>query len=128
MRKISLLLIISCGFLVYSCASSGKRVQTMADPLDKKEFVLVNMFSGTDIDIAFEDGRFYGFSGVNRYFGAYKISGGKIELGQMGVTKMAGPEKDMDAETEYLRLLNEADTFSLKGGALRVGVLEYKVK
>ena len=38
----------------------------------------------------------------------------------MGSTKMAGPEEDMNAEIEYLQILNGADTIALDGEVLTI--------
>ena len=38
----------------------------------------------------------------------------------MASTKMAGPEEDMNAEMEYLQILNGADTIALDGDVLTI--------
>ncbi len=128
MKKIIFSSLLLCGFFVCSCARTVESPSRGSDPLDKKEFVLVNMFDGYGIDIGFDNGRIYGFAGVNRYMGSYAVSGGSIKLGHTGTTMMAGPEDKMKAETEYLKLLGEASSFTFDGSVLKLGKLEFRLK
>lgn len=65
--------------------------------------------SGQDINtvtLKFDhNGNLAGFSGVNTYFGSYKLVGTIISIGPLASTKMAGPEPLMALETVYLNLL-----------------------
>ncbi len=65
-----------------------------------------------------------GQSAVNRFFSSYSIlsfdSGtgrGKIKMGVVGGTKMAGPAELMDCESRYYSFIQEAESFEvLKDG------------
>lgn len=112
-------------FLIYSCATAKKSTNAAVKNLTQKdlrekEFALENMYKELEINIGFENNRIYGFSGVNRYMSDYKLNGDKITISGAASTMMAGPEKNMNAEIEYLKLLNEADTIMLDGDILTI--------
>lgn len=67
--------------------------------------------------IKFEkDGRFSGFTTINRLFGSIEIdANGKIKLDKVGVTKMAGPEKEMQQEFMFLDAFNRLEVLSMDG-------------
>lgn len=70
---------------------------------------------GHEASIEFKnDGSFAGFAGVNRFFGKYTKDDrtGRIELRDIGSTKMAGDERIMRQEQRLLASLGAADRFS----------------
>ena len=82
-----------------------------------------------------KDGSFYGFGGVNRYFGklALPLDNGKFTIkGTPGVTMMFGP--DLDKEQEYLKILTSADQWKINNSSelelfckgKKIAVFEYK--
>ncbi len=73
-----------------------------------------------EITIAFDtkEKRFYGMSGVNRYFGTYEQDGSKLTFSPIGSTMMAGPENLMKAERAYLNDLSEVSGFKIEGKEL----------
>lgn len=79
--------------------------------LTGKEYILVQESGIPNIIITFDEGNFYGFSGVNNYFGKYEKSGKNIKFDRMGATLMAGPEKLMTIEQEYFNDLNSVQKF-----------------
>lgn len=84
--------------------------------LNGKKFRLSNMFEGTEITISIENGSFVGNSGVNLYNIPFELKNNEITIGEHGMsTLMAGPEKDMKSEDEYLKLLNSAKYISFDG-------------
>ena len=62
--------------------------------------------------------RVYGFSGINRYFGNYQISGGKFVFDDFGLTQMAGSEEEMTKELQFLDLLRKNKSIKLSGDTL----------
>jgi heat shock protein HslJ len=63
-------------------------------------------WSRVHVTLGFQEGRAGGKGPVNRYFGMCRETGaGRIELGPIGMTMMAGPPHAMDAEHVFLRLL-----------------------
>ena len=95
-----------------------------------REYILTN--SGeTPITIGFDAEKFYGFSGINRYFGTYTIEGKKIKFSHPGMTMMAGPQELMVKEQEYMKKLETVNEFELRGKKLILGsngknILKYK--
>ncbi|MDA0105322.1 META domain-containing protein [Brachyspira hyodysenteriae] len=84
-----------------------------------KEFKLSNMFEGTEITLSITNNSFVGKSGVNNYNIPFEVKDGKITMSKTGIsTLMAGPETDMKAEDEYLKLLNKANYISYNNNTL----------
>lgn len=135
MKNILIILILVTGIAATSCASSKgvaghDKGSWQTDPkicfIDDVEFTLKNKYEDMKINIGFKEGRIFGFSAVNRYMGSYKASNGKVEFGQMGSTMMAGPEKNMNAESDYLKMLQESKTFECKDKILKIGELAFE--
>ena len=110
-RKIATFL--AAGALLVGCSSleSGKND---IKNIEKQEFMLTNVYEDANITISFEEDRVYGFSGVNRYFGGAEIKGDNIKVLNLASTMMAGPENVMQTESEYIKLLNDADKIEVK--------------
>ncbi len=70
------------------------------------------------LTLHFTGDRVSGFAGVNRFFGAYRISGDDIKLGPLGMTMMAGPESAMQLEQDFTAVLNTADRWEIEAGKL----------
>lgn len=71
------------------------------------------------ITAEFEDGRIGGKSAVNTYGGAYTTGDdGSFSVGDLASTMMAGPEDDMQAETDYMTLLAAAQRYQVDGNQL----------
>ena len=133
MKKIlSLVLIVMGTVFAVSCGgnTSNTTEKTTAaaeapavtvDDLLGKEYSLTNMYEGKEVTIAFSDTNMLGGkSAVNNYFTEFSLDGSKIKLNALASTKMMGPEEDMAVETEYLQILNGADTISLDGDVLTI--------
>lgn len=59
----------------------------------------------------------FGTGACNRFFGGYELSENDgIEIGPMGMTKMYCP--NIDLEDAFVRALDEADAYSVKGDVL----------
>ncbi|MCP4141409.1 MAG: META domain-containing protein [Chloroflexi bacterium] len=73
-----------------------------------------------DTTISFNaDGNLNGNMGCNSFFGAFKISEDKIEIGPVGSTEMYC-EDTMDQEMAVLSLLNGTLTFENDGNTLTI--------
>ena len=142
MKKIlSLVLVLMGTVFAVSCSNSGQSAAAtdtnaadtnvsiapaaagtiMVTDLVGKEYALTNMYEGKEVTIAFpETNMVGGKSAVNNYFSEFSLNGDKITFNALGSTKMAGPEEDMAVETEYLQILNGADTISLNGDVLTI--------
>ena len=61
-----------------------------------------------------EENKIYGNAGCNRFFGTFELKeGNQIVFSQLGATKMYCP--NMETETQFLKILNTADNYSLNG-------------
>lgn len=72
------------------------------------------------IDALFEKLTVSGFSGINNYSANYTASGGKLTIGEVVTTLMAGPEDIMSVEQTYLADLQEASSYSVEGQTLSI--------
>jgi heat shock protein HslJ len=71
------------------------------------------------ITLGFDDGTAAGQSAVNSYGGSYAEGrGGKLELGEIASTLMAGPEPAMEAEAAYYELLGRVDSYTMDNSTL----------
>lgn len=108
---------IAAGALLAGCTAMGSNVVDVKK-IEKQEYQLANKYEDVGMTIAFEDGRIYGFSGVNRYFGSAVIDDKNIEIGNVASTMMAGPEDRMQAEHGFMQLLSDAKTIEMKDDAI----------
>ncbi len=58
--------------------------------------------------------RLVGFSGCNRYFGSYVLSGAEIEFGPIGSTRMACPAPIMNQEQRFFQALDATRSFLIE--------------
>jgi heat shock protein HslJ len=76
-------------------------------------------WSAFQVTLGFQEGRAGGRAPVNRYFGTCRdLPGGRLDLGPFGMTMMAGPPAAMDAETAYLRLVEQVRGYRLEDQVL----------
>lgn len=57
-----------------------------------------------------------GRTNCNRFFGKYELKGKKLDLGNMGMTRMACP--DMQYEDAFVKMLDEVERYEIKGSLL----------
>ena len=101
-----------------SASSSTSVFGSLKEQLNGREFVIVTEGFNKKVSIGFQGDRVYGFSGINRYFGNYQISGGKVIFSDFGLTQMAGSEEEMTKELQFLDLLRKNKSIKLSGGTL----------
>ncbi len=58
----------------------------------------------------------YGRTNCNRFFGSYSLDGRELELGDLGMTRMACP--GMEYEDRFVGMLGEVDGYRIEGGTL----------
>ena len=78
---------------------------------------------GTQITANFgEDGQLTGNAGCNDYFGPYETDGRKISMGPFGTgrTACSEPEGIMEQESQYLAVLETADTYKIEGNSMNM--------
>lgn len=99
-------------------ASSVGIFTNLKEQLNGREFIIVTEGYNSKTSIGFKGDRVYGFSGINRYFGTYQISGGKFVFGEFGLTRMAGSESEMTLELKFLDILKNNKSVKLSGDTL----------
>jgi heat shock protein HslJ len=97
------------------------------DPLKGTSWQLMTLggsalIPGSEINGFFEEGQVGGSAGCNSYGGSYQVSGDKLTIGEIIQTEMAclDPPGVMEQEQEYLQLLGQASSFSIRGHELRI--------
>lgn len=104
-----------------SSNASGTSVGLFAnlkEQLNGREFIIVTEGYNSKTSIGFKGDRVYGFSGINRYFGTYQVSGGKFIFSEFGLTRMAGSEKEMTQELKFLDILKNNKSVKLSEDTL----------
>jgi uncharacterized lipoprotein YbaY len=74
-----------------------------------------------------DNGRVTGSTGVNRMFGGYHISDGRLSIATPGTTLMAGPPEAMATETAFLRALTGGGEVAVDGDRLTIGDAETRL-
>ena len=101
-----------------STSTSTPVFASLKEQLNGREFMIVTDGYNKQVSIGFKGDRVYGFSGINRYFGNYQISGGKFVFDDFGLTQMAGSEEEMTKELQFLDLLRKNKSIKLSGDTL----------
>ena len=101
-----------------STSSSAPVFASLKEQLNGREFIIVTDGYNKKASIGFQGDRVYGFSGINRYFGDYQVSGGKLVFGEFGLTRMGGSQEEMTKELQFLDLLKNNKSVKLSGGTL----------
>ncbi|WP_047382383.1 MULTISPECIES: META domain-containing protein [unclassified Cetobacterium] len=112
-----LVLVLFAIFLMGGCFA--KKVDVLSKVLDNT-YSLENVIEESQIDVFFQKEKIVGNSGVNRYFATYKIDGDKISVGEIGTTRMMGPENLMLQEQGYLKNLKEAQEVRITENGIRI--------
>ena len=113
MKKILLGLLLM--FMFAGCSVLSTKP---ADKLMGKEYILVDSSDEVKISLNFAEENFFGFSGVNNYFGKYKVEGNKLVINHVGSTLMAGPKQLMDTEYNYISKLDKVEKYKIEGKKL----------
>lgn len=82
--------------------------------VDREFIVETEAYKDKKITIGFTKDRVYGFGGVNRYFGIYKIVNNKIVFENFGSTRMAGKRENELAELAFLTALQDNKEIKLE--------------
>lgn len=77
---------------------------------------------GVTVTAQLYDGRISGNGGCNRYFGPYRESDGRVEIGPLATTQMMCGEEAMEVEAQYLALLGAVSDLRIEGGLLRMEI------
>ncbi len=129
MRPVFLLFIAACG------STAGERW----DEVQGADWLLWRIegapaLAGADVSLTFGVGRLYG-EAVNRYGGPYVRTEDSLKIESIGATRkfLDKPPGAMEQEGRYLRLLEQADGWKLRGGWLDLThggttILAFKLK
>lgn len=83
---------------------------------------------GPPVTLLFDSGQVSGFSGCNTYTTTASVTGGKLALGSLGMTRMACGQEAMAVEIAFIRAMQRIDearigpdgTLSLSGFGLEM--------
>lgn len=112
MKKILFSILVLLTFV--GCTSTEKRKEFF----NKKEYSLLENGSKTNKILVLDNGNFYGFSGINNYFGNYKINGNKIKFERLGGTLASGSKIELTKEKEYLSKIDKIASYKIKENTL----------
>ncbi len=76
-------------------------------------------------EITFEGNKVHGCTSINNFFGDYKLSGNKIQLTNVGMTRMMG--HPIEVEDAVTQALNSAATVSVNGDSATISDASGKV-
>ena len=129
MKKYGILLIVLSAALILTFSGCGG---SEANKLEDVKWILESygdrdnpqdVIEGTEITATFnsKDDEVNGSAGCNHYFGEYEINDG-LSVGMIGNTEMwcGEPEGRMDQETEYLKILQAAEDYTVTGSTLTI--------
>lgn len=122
MKKIILLLLT---LLTAAACQSRMDVSVELKKANGKIYHLTAPYKNTEITITFSGNSFSGFAGVNNYFGNIEIKNNQIIIKDIGRTRMAGPEKIMKIEEDYIKSLQASNKLSIINKELRIGDLKF---
>ena len=120
----NILMVIPFVFLLGACtnvSSVPKSQPQMVQLVDvtSNDYVLTNMYQGQGLTLGFDnDGRVFGYSGLNRFFGKADVRNGHLKIEQIGSTKMGGPQEALIREAQYMTMLENMTNIELKNDKL----------
>lgn len=120
MKKIVILL--SMVMMMGACTNVQPKgptpIQSMIEVSDK-EYELANLFAGQGLTLGFDiEGRIFGYSGLNRFFGKAEIENGNMKVSALASTRMGGSREAMIREDQYLSLLQSMTKIQEENGQL----------
>ena len=129
LRLLLACLFVAASLVLFACA---RGVEETAD-LEDKTWVLESygekgdlraVVAGTEVTALFDstEGQVRGSAGCNSYFGDYQVSKNKLSIPLIANTEMycLEPEGVMEQETQYLKILQTAESYEVGDGKLRI--------
>ncbi|OEJ13781.1 META domain-containing protein [Brachyspira hampsonii] len=97
-----------------------------------RTFLLKNFYKYPNVEITMsfygKDNHVNGFSGVNTYKTLYtNINGSEVKFNGLATTKMAGPEENMNAESDFSKYMENAKYMYLKDKELYIVDNDYTI-
>lgn len=125
-----MLCLLAAAALASACSSPAPQTKPVPAPRIFGQWELVELngqaqtFDGRPPTLALApDGKVAGFAGVNRYTGQADAQGlreGRLDLGPLAVTMMAGSAEEMAFERRYLGAIEGAERAELREGKLEL--------
>lgn len=124
-KKLELICIIFLFIVSIVYANNGHK-EPYINILDKKTYILDNLYKNENITIVFEKNTISGKSTVNKYNASFSLNDKNIEIKNISTTRMSGPNSLMKIENEYLNMLLNAENIDIKGNILTIKTKDNK--
>lgn len=114
-KTISRSMMMLCVCMTVGCASQHKTAQALAGKWNIESANGQGTAEGEkQAFITFgRNGEMNGCSSVNSFFGSYTLDGSKIQMSNLGMTRMMGPH--MEIETAVTQALGQTHSVKVKG-------------
>ena len=130
-----LFIVLSILAVMSACSMGMSADTTKVHPNFEKTVWLLTQINGSSLpktnqipSLRFENGHITGYTGCNRLFANYTAtSDGKLNIGSLGVTKMACMGEKGDLERAVLAALETAKIYALPPGQLNLLDSNHKV-
>lgn len=127
MNKLFVAILLSIGML--ACNNLERDMEIANAPFKQAEinlndvagttYTLANMYQGEGLTFGINyQGKIYGWSGMNRFFGTATIKDGHIKIEKLLTTRMGGETQDFIREEVYLKALKSMTNIKLVDGNL----------
>ena len=135
--RVSIALLILITISITACGTNTGNLENKTWVLESygNKGNLKAVLEDTEITVTFdsEKGQVSGSSGCNSYGGGYDLDQDKLTIpGPLMGTAMACPEPIMEQEMEYLKALQEAESYKIDSNQLQItsgdNVLIFKLK
>lgn len=110
MKKIFFIFFLALGFL--NCTQTQDKMIrhenliSLQDVASDNAYKLVNLYPNEDMTFGIDsDGRIFGYTGMNRFFGKASINNGNIKISKLMTTKVNVNRDSFIKEEIYLSLL-----------------------
>lgn len=120
-------LILLASFFLFSCGATHGQKMTSRESLVNQKWVLVEGLTvpipedaSRRPNLTFSNDQVTGFSGCNRFFGGYTVSGRDLRFLQLGSTKMACIGDGGEIESQFLSRLSKVASHRIESGRLHL--------
>lgn len=114
-------LIITIVVLFHSCSNTSKKVTVASLEGTYTVTTIDNMTSFPEtptFEINAQELKISGFSGCNRFFGAFTFSENNLKFGPLGTTQMMCPEEQNVTEKKLLKALEQTTNLNFENNTL----------
>jgi heat shock protein HslJ len=80
--------------------------------------VVHSLIEGSEVTAMFQEGQIRGNASCNQYFAAYRLDGDRLEVGDIGATKMGCEALIMKQEQTFMNALRTAQSYEINGRRL----------